>query len=172
MAESSSKPAQAKAAPAPRSMRRLGLAAFALVLLSALGAGGWVVWAQWLRPEAAAGGDEAPPAEAAAEKRELPPVDAQYLPVPEIVALLADAPHIARVGLTLEALPGKGSLPGEAELQRLSEEVRRWLASQTVADLGSAVGMWSTRARALAIARDLFPQARIRDVLISGFILQ
>jgi hypothetical protein len=169
MAESSTKPAQATA-PAPRGKRRLFLAGFALALLGALGASGWVAWTQWLAPAEPTHDGETPPAETGA--RPLPPVEAQYLPVPEIIAVLADAPHVARVGLTLEALPGKGPLPGEADLQRLAEEIRRWLASQSLADLGSAVGMWTTRARVLAIARDLFPDARIRDVLIGGFILQ
>jgi hypothetical protein len=171
MAESPSKPAQDGAAPAPRSKRRLMLAGFVVALLGALGTSGWVAWTQWLRPPPPPEEGQEPHAEAEAP-HPLPPVDAQYLAVPEVVGVLANAPHIARVGLTLEALPGKAPLPGEADLQRLSEEVRRWLGSQNLADLGSAVGMWTTRARVLAIARDLFPEARIRDVLISGFILQ
>ncbi|MEK0084976.1 flagellar basal body-associated FliL family protein [Benzoatithermus flavus] len=172
MAESPSKSAQTGAAPAPRSRRRLFLAGFAVALLGALGASGWVAWTQWLQPEPVGQDDKEPQAHEAEGIRPLPSVEARYLPVPEIVAVLADPPHVARVGLTLEALPGKEPLPTEADLQRLGEEVRRWLASQNMADLGSAASMWTMRARVLAIARDLFPAARIRDVLVSGFILQ
>jgi hypothetical protein len=169
MAAPAPKP-QNSAQPLPSpTKRRLFLAGFAVALVVAVGASFWVVWTQWFRAEA-----EAAPEPARAEASGLlPPVDAVYLAVPEIVAVLADPPHLARIGLILECAPGgKAAQPSEADLQRVAEEIRRWLATQRFETLSGAVALWTTRARALTIARDVLPQSRIRDVLIRLFLLQ
>jgi hypothetical protein len=146
----------------------LFLAGFALALLVALGASGWVVWTQWLQATEAA----AAPAPEPEASGFLPPVDAVYLGIPEVVAVLADPPHLARVGLVLECAPGGNAPPSDADLQRLAEEIRRWLASQRFDALSGAAALWTMRARVLAIARDLLPGSRTRDVLIKVFLLQ
>jgi flagellar basal body-associated protein FliL len=166
MAAPTLKTQKSTAAPS-RVRRRLFLAGFALALLVALGASGWIVWTQWFQAKEAAA--SAPEPEASGF---LPPVDAVYLRIPEVVAMLADPPHLARVGLVLECEPGGQTPPSEADLQRLAEEIRRWLASQRFDVLSGAVALWTMRAQVLAIARDLLPGSRIRDVLIKVFLLQ
>jgi flagellar basal body-associated protein FliL len=170
MAAPASKPQNSAPTPPSRAKRRLFLAGFAVVLLVAVGASLWVAWTQWLRAQEEPAHEPTTQAEASDL---LPPVDAVYLPVPEIVAVLADPPHLARLSLLLECTPGgKTAQPSEADLQRVAEEIRRWLASQRFETLSGAVALWTTRARVLAIARDVLPQSRIRDVLVRVFLLQ
>jgi flagellar basal body-associated protein FliL len=161
----SSPPSAEKPAKAGKS-RRLILIAAAAVLLLGGGGAGWYAWqAGWL----GGGGQEH---EAAAEPDRIAPLEAAYLPLPDLTVALADRPHLVRLGVTLETTPeGRGRI-GDAETQRLAEEISRWLAAQTSDRLFGAVALWSVRGRTMALAKDLYPSLPVTDVLVRSLVLQ
>ena len=59
-----------------------------------------------------------------------------------------------------------------AALQRIAEEVRRWVAAQASGELSSAVALWTIRGRTLAITRELYPELKARDVIIKNLLVQ
>jgi flagellar basal body-associated protein FliL len=158
----------AKGAPMQRKGRRRAIimVAAVLVLLGAAG-GGWYVWHHVLFP--ASGGEEATDA----KFLPLPPPNAVYVKVPVIQESLAgNENHMVRLNLMLEAAPGRGRPLLEGESERMTIEVRHWLRSQRLADVTGAVGIWTIRARCLAIARTLFPELGVQDVLIQNISVQ
>lgn len=142
-------------APPPPRRRRFVIAGIGVAVAAAAGTAGWLAW----------GPDGSAPEESSGAEVLAPP---SYVPLPEVLVSLSDAPRVARLRLVLET-----SAAGTPEApQRLGDELARWLATRSSSDLAGAAAPWLVRARTLALARVLFPQMDVRDVLIHSLVMQ
>ncbi|WP_207462324.1 hypothetical protein [Azospirillum sp. SYSU D00513] len=160
-------PDAAGAPPRGHGWRRAIILGMSVLALFGAAGGGWYVWTGLQSPSAS--GD----ARSASAFLPLPPPDAVYVKLPVVLETLAgNGNHMVRLNLMLETAPGRGRpfLDGEAE--RMTVEVRHWLRSQSLTDVTGAVGIWTIRARCLAIARLLFPELGVQDVLIQNISVQ
>ena len=154
-------PVSSEANPSKR--RRLAIIGAAAGALALLGAGGWFAYDRLLAGEEIAAAHPATPGRA--------PLDAVYTQLPDIVTGLPRAGNVARLGLVLETRRESGA-PAEPQVLRITEEVRRWVAAQEPTALEGPAALWTVRARSLAIARQLYPELGVRDVLIRVLLIQ
>jgi flagellar basal body-associated protein FliL len=148
----------------PSQRRRLLIVGAAAAALALLGGGGWFAYDRFLAGDAAEVAAPGGPAAGA-------PLDALFTQLPEITTGLPEARRVARLGLVLET--GRETpAPAEAQVLHITEEVRRWVAARDTAELEGPAALWTVRARSLAIARQLYPELAVRDVLIRVLLVQ